>query len=167
MDTVQSVDGFLCRELCRRCNYDKESLILTAALLQKRIDEQSNYEPKELTNTERAFRNHGFMSLVGTEYINETSIHNFSIQYCYTLLELIQRTLTHPSFPVVTIFDNFKSHPNYMNHVRQTYIDIFAEIATSSMLNCMLTEITGIPTHIEKMSNTLNLLIKDSEYALS
>ena len=166
-DVVHSVDGFICREMGRRCNYNPNDLMTVEEKLQKRVDEQTNFEPIEFTKIEKTFRKHNMMSLVGVEHLLKDDAHQYSILYCHKLLELIQRTIVRPSFPVIMIHDNFECHPNYMNTVRQTYIDIFAEIADSTILNAVLTDITGVPTEIPKLSNNLSSLIRNGEYALS
>jgi hypothetical protein len=63
--------------------------------------------------------------------------------------------------------DEFKAHPNNVNILRQTYIDIMAEIAESTMLEFILSAIQKTPIQIEKYSKDLGDLIRESEYALS
>jgi hypothetical protein len=55
----------------------------------------------------------------------------------------------------------------YMNRVRQTYVDILVEIAESSMLEDIMSEITGKPVTLNFTDPDLYLDIKHSEYALS
>jgi len=54
-----------------------------------------------------------------------------------------------------------------MNHVRQKYIDIMAEIADSNILNILLSEITGEDMKVQKACSNLGSLIRLGEYALS
>lgn len=54
-----------------------------------------------------------------------------------------------------------------MNHLRQHYINIFAELAESNLLDDLLSQIHGKPGHFKKLSNNLGELIRGSNYALS
>lgn len=54
-----------------------------------------------------------------------------------------------------------------MNNVRQNYIDIFAQIADSTMLQAMASQIAGKRVPVSKLSNDLSTLIRQSEYMLS
>jgi len=54
-----------------------------------------------------------------------------------------------------------------MNEVRQNYIDIFAQIADSTMLQAMASQIAGKRVPVGKLSNDLSTLIRQSNYMLS
>ena len=84
------------------------------------------------------------------------------------LLELIESILERPSFEVLTIHDSFSSHPNYLNYVRQTYVEIFAELAESNIMEEIIKQIRNDPDYrLEKLSDDLGDLIRESEYTLS
>lgn len=70
-------------------------------------------------------------------------------------------------FELAHIHDSYWCHPMYMNRVRQTYVDILVEIAESSMLEDIMSEITGKPVTLNFTDPDLYLDIKHSEYALS
>lgn len=70
-------------------------------------------------------------------------------------------------FQLATIHDSFWAHPNYMNQVRQQYLDIMMEIARSNMLADILSEIRGHPGGITKLDPQLSNKMIDAEYALS
>lgn len=61
----------------------------------------------------------------------------------------------------------FKFHPNYGNDVRQQYINILAELADSSVLSAIATQVAGRTINVTKLSNDLSTHIHQSEYALS
>lgn len=63
--------------------------------------------------------------------------------------------------------DCFKFHPNYGNDVRQQYINILAELADSSVLSAIATQVAGRTINVTKLSSNLATYIKQSEYALS
>jgi len=167
-DIIQSIDGFVVREMGRRCNFDRDYLLEKRSILQG-ILADNNTEP--LAWGESYFlqceAKHNFTSLVGVDYFHRDDMDCYTPEDCYKILNLVNRTLSRPSFELVMIHDNFKCHPNYMDYVRQNYIDIFVELAESTVLDAILTKIKGIPTHVKKLSDNLGELIRDSEYALS
>lgn len=69
--------------------------------------------------------------------------------------------------PLSEPLDEFKCHPNHMNHLRQQYINIFAELAESRLLDDILSQIHGVPGSFVKLSQDLGDHIRKSEYALS
>ena len=54
-----------------------------------------------------------------------------------------------------------------MNHLRQQYINIFAELAESTVLDDVLGQLHGTPCTYQKLSTNLGELIRGSNYALS
>ena len=54
-----------------------------------------------------------------------------------------------------------------MNEVRQNYIDIFADMADSYMLSCMISQIVGKKVPVMKLSKDLSKDIRQSNYMLS
>jgi DNA-directed RNA polymerase len=85
----------------------------------------------------------------------------------YIAREMIRRSHKQ-GFEMLTIHDNFLASPNYMDKVRQNYVEILAEIADSNILQDMLREVTGNPALVyQKYSNDMGKEILESEYALS
>jgi hypothetical protein len=69
--------------------------------------------------------------------------------------------------PLSELLDEFKCHPNHMNHLRQQYINIFAELAESHILSDILSQIHGCKGSFPKLSTDLAEKIRGSNYALS
>lgn len=161
---THAVDAFIVRELVRRCNYDNEYLIETANILAAHMRTGGTMT----TNTEYLAVEHGFISLHGAEFINKDNVQYFTPQYRLELLTLIHETLSKPSFEVVTIHDEFKCHPRYMNHLRQTYVTILAELADSTVGQQIIREVRNDDTFVlTKLSTGLGDKIVQSEYFLS
>jgi hypothetical protein len=87
------------------------------------------------------------------------------IQSCdgYVAREMVRRC----PFDMISIHDEFLSHPNNMNYVRTVYIDIMAEIADMPLLNSILSQITNKPISVPKYSTVLSNKIKLGNYAIS
>lgn len=65
------------------------------------------------------------------------------------------------------VHDAFCAHPNYMNQVRQNYVNILVEISKMDLLQDIVNEISGENDVLEKYSNNLHECIEYAEYALS
>jgi hypothetical protein len=163
---THAVDGFLVREVTRRCYYDTEKLVAMAQLLHRHHGlnmPMKDFHPMELTAM-----NHGFISLRGIEFINEQNIYDYSSKYRAELLDLVDAVLDNPSFPVICIHDEFKAHPNNMNYLRETYRDILAELADSTVGQQIIREVRNDPTYVlDKISTDLGDEIMKAEYFLS
>lgn len=163
---THGIDAYIVRELTARCNYDSGRLTTAKLLLLKRLGKTIPTGP-DFTYPEQMWRKHGMISLEGIEFVNSWSVNKMSEEYCKTLLQLIKDTQRYKAFEVVCIHDEFKSHPNNMNRVRQVYIDLLAELADSTILNAMLSDIAGYPIHINKLSTDLSTHIRQAEYPIA
>ena len=163
--TTHGTDAYIVRELTARCNHNKVHLNNVAQMLIERLSvdiEISYMLPIEAITWES-----GICSIVGIDYITNQTVNQLSNLYCETLLKQIQRVLNHKTFPVITVHDSFHSHPNNMDRVREVYMEIIVEIAKSTLLDSMLSQITGYPITIEKMSDDLGAEIEKGTYWLS
>jgi DNA-directed RNA polymerase len=68
---------------------------------------------------------------------------------------------------MAAIHDSFWAHPNDMNLLRRTYVEILAEIADSDLISDILFEICGTRRNYIKKVPNLGDMICQSEYALS
>jgi len=166
-NVTHSCDSLMVREVGRRCKYDQEQLLAAAELLEYRLT-RSNIPGQETFHIERLWRQTGFLSLVGIEHVmGATCTSWFNEDYCEALLGLIKTTLAKPSFDILFIHDEYLCHPNYMNHVRQTVIDVLAEMADSNLASDILSQITGSPVNVSRLSTDLGDEIRKSEYIIN
>ena len=63
--------------------------------------------------------------------------------------------------------DCFKFHANYGNDVRLQYTRILAELANCNVLDYIVAALTGKYGVVQKISNTLDSDILQSEYAIT
>lgn len=84
----------------------------------------------------------------------------------YVVREMV-RMAREQGFSLGHIHDSFCAHPNHMGQVTDNYRSILAEIADSSLLADILSEIRGETVTLNKFSNDLSADILTSEYALS
>jgi len=163
---THTVDGFLVRELVRRCNYDREQLTQVSDILF--TSRFSFKKGTEIPRMEQMTINHSFLSLRGVDFITDESVLEYSLDYRHELYLLIEETLNRPSFQVLTIHDCFLSHPNYCNEVREVYCDLLVELADSSVGQQIIREVRNDPNYqLEKLSTNLGSEILKGEYWLS
>lgn len=84
----------------------------------------------------------------------------------YVVREMVRRAHAQ-GFQLLTIHDEFWASPNYMNEVRQNYVDILAEVSDMNLLEDILGQIVGHPITYIKYSDNYSDFVKQSEYALS
>lgn len=174
-NVVHSVDAYVLRCIHRRCNYDR-AMINTAAIA---IDDelvarnagrgQISIAPTGKTAYYvEQFERSGMVDIVILPaLISEKLYPLLSTVHLQKLRDIIMTMLEHKPFDVITVHDEFKCHPNHMNHLRQHYINIFAELAESNLLSDILSQLHGTPGTYQKLSTTLPQLICGSNYALS
>jgi hypothetical protein len=163
---IQSIDGYIVRELCRRCDHDKIQFRRVLSLLKQRA-RQIRLNGVELDSIQKIWNAQNVMSLVDLEDLIWDDISRFDFNYTDQLIVLVKRCLSRPSFPVITVHDEFKCHPNYMNYVRMTYVEIMVEISDGTLIDDILSKLFGEPVKIKKMADSISDEILDSEYALS
>ncbi len=166
-DATHSVDGFVVREVRRRCNTDHEQLMEARKLLTEQISNCHNYPVQSSTQLELLWKAHGYMSLVGIEQ-SPALISRLSQEYCLELLALVNQTLEYKAFDCVFIHDEFKCHANHMNRLREVYTGIMAELAESDVIQEIIRQIRNEPDYVlEKLSDDLGDLIREGEYGIS
>tara|TARA_B110001469_G_scaffold35338_1_gene35492 strand:- start:1933 stop:3141 length:1209 start_codon:yes stop_codon:yes gene_type:complete len=158
---VHSIDGMIVREMNRRCNYDKDVLQEAQQLIRRELAKRGPVSAFPDTST--------FISLVEADNLvtNKTPVVSYSDSDLLRLDYLISVSLLNKPFPLVCVHDEFKAHANNMNHVRQHYIEIFAELGNSNLLADILTQVHQSPITVDKIMPTISTLIRRSNYALS
>lgn len=153
---THSVDGMVVREMGRRCNYNPFQLKRKAEIITKELTKRSRIYSR---NTDR------FLSLNLLDMPNRELL-DLDTNTLNRLLQLIGRTMQNPSFEMLAVHDEFRCSPNHCNTLRQTYIDIFAELAESTIAQDILNQINKCSGSYKKNSNRLGELIRGSNYAI-
>lgn len=177
-NVVHSVDAYILRSIQRRCNYDREVIEHAAGLIEMELLERLLTPKVDLytvLNTPNhhvnyyidQYKRSGIADVIIVTYLTPTNIKALSIKHLGALAEIVNHMLTYQPFEVITVHDEFKVHPNNANHLRQQYINIFAELADSNLLDDLLSQVHGTPGHFTKLSTDLSTKIRGSNYALS
>jgi hypothetical protein len=159
-NVVHSIDGMVVREMNRRCNYDDNKLVTVMLQIERELGEV-------LDNTNANYDNFVSLVMVDKIYTGELALADVDDETICALYETIIKSVGHKSFPLICVHDEFKCHPNNMNHLRQHYIDIFSELSQSNLLHDILAEVHGVKSYqLHKLGN-VSQLIEQSNYSLS
>lgn len=173
-NVVHSIDAYVLRSIHRRCNYNPEvvecahqAILSELELREMGITSQIEGAQGKLAYYINQYERSDMADVVILPYIwDGHHTQHMDTKHLKKLDEIIQGMLEYSPFPVVTIHDEFKCHPNNMNHLRQQYINIFAELAESNILSDILSQIHGVKGVFPKLSTNLAEKIRGSNYAL-
>lgn len=161
---VHSVDGFIVRELTRRCSYDPAQIEEVRELLRTNTGSKPHVpENAEMTmKLWNLFEQSGYLSARILDYLDSHTIHLIDQSAIQTLVD----SLPEKPFKLLSIHDCFRVHPNYGNDLRKQYNLQLSLIAASQMLQHLLTQIVGQPMNIRKLDQFAPEILQ-ANYALS
>lgn len=169
-NVVHSIDGFIVREMTRRCSYDMD--VVNAAMyavIHHGHDEAVEYEGLPDKNTEvlltlwEHYIKSGYLSARILDHITDCNARYVDRQ---RIIDLIDTLPTRP-FDLLCIHDCFRCLPNYGNDLRKQYNLQLALIAKSDMLAFILSGVLDKPITIEKPNPDMWLQVLNADYALS
>lgn len=170
-NVTHSVDGYVLREMHRRCNYDREIVeraagIVTAELIARTMGKKADPLEGKIEYYVRQYGRSTVVSTVIFPYIDLDTVSMLETEHLEALNQIAYGMLQYQPFEIVTVHDEFKAHANNINWVRWQYKEILAELADSDLLDDIVSQIYDIPCQFNKLSNNLADLIRDSNYAL-
>lgn len=176
-NVVHSIDAYVLRGIHRRCNYNQAVVLQAHGALFSEADLREQGFTSQVDRTKdgskldyylEQYERSGVADVVILPYLMDGHQTQYlSTKHIKQLLRITDVMLSYEAFEVITIHDEFKCHPNNMNHLRQQYIMILAELAESELMSDILTQIHGVPGVCPKLSHNLGDLIRNSNYALS
>ncbi|AUV61875.1 RNA polymerase [Pseudomonas phage Littlefix] len=177
-NVTHSFDAYLLRCLVRRCNYNEERItksdaILVAEAQARRAGKSYELVMEEAETIEDNLIERWFSSGVPDarllDYLTKEGVKFMSDLHIKQMIRIANEMLSYPSFPVVTVHDEFKCHPNNSTQMRKHYVSILADLARGSALEDVYEQITGdVPTYAGGMDgDELAELILESNYAIS
>lgn len=165
---THSCDGFIAREMHRRCSYSKETYFRVLKLTQDMDNTNKNQETIDDNHTKmvqilwKHYLDSGFLSARILEHIFKHNVHLIDKK---VILGLVLSLPTAP-FKMFSTHDCFRCLPNHTDQLRWQYIKLMSQLAKSEMLSFILTQITGEECAVQKMDPNAWKDILDSEYAL-
>ena len=172
-NVVHSIDAYVLRSVHRRCNYDAITVLFAKDLMEIELNKRAlgfgcigtGEHPKLAYYIEQYGRS-GIADVVILPYLTPNGIGLLGTGHMKALLEIVNGMLKYKPFEIVTIHDSFASHANNVNHMRQQYANVLADLADSELLSDLLSQLTGTKGTYKKLSNNLSTSIRSSSYAL-
>lgn len=163
-NTIHSIDGFIVREMVRRCDYDVYAINRAWDLVTgpqgTKLEIKDDRMVKQLSDHHRAS---GYLSARILNHLRRSNIGHVNQQALKDLLV----SLPIKPFKVITVHDCFRCLPHYANDLRRQYNLQLQLIAKSDMLSWLLSQLTQRSIPIVKLDPTLSVSIADTNYALS
>ena len=174
-NVVHSIDGYVLRSLIRRCNYNTDIANtaydnVTDVLITRHLGGPLciNSPKGELLYYKEQYDRSGMADIVIMDHLTWDNCKQLTSQHLRALQRILDSMVfKHKPFEVVTVHDDFKCHANNVNHLRAHYRDILAEMADSSMLDDLLSQVYQRAGTYAKKSTHLSNDIRQSNYALS
>lgn len=174
-NVVHSIDAYVLRSMQRRCGYDATITAVALDWLLEVQDDRRNGAVEriveEITQPHHVYMERfeatNMVDAVILPYLNDHSVQDLTDLHIQKLINLCNLLLSHKPFDIITIHDEFKCHPNNCNQMRRHYIEIFAELAESTILEDIFMQVCGHKPTYENKDLRLPALIRQCEYALS
>lgn len=163
-NTTHSVDGFIAREMCRRCMYDPRSINRVKGLVNSNdhFDIGSGDHVVMVKTLWNLYQESGYLS---ARILDHLFTHTIGLVDRKVIKELID-SLPKKPFDLFVVHDCYRCLPNYGNDVRWQYILCMSQLAKSEMLSFLLSQIAREPVNVEKMDKSIWKDILDSDYAI-
>lgn len=166
-NTIHSIDGMICREIGRRCDYNITQANTLYDLLS---DGETIYGQNTETDDDKLvvilwdhYQRTGYLSARIIDVLNADNLGHVDPAVVWELLE----SLPDKPFKVLSVHDCFRCHPNYANDLRIQYARQLMLIAKSDLLSDLISQIIGRKVEIGKLDPELWQDIMDTDYALS
>lgn len=163
---THSIDGMVVREMLRRCNFDMNQVNRVRELCLNGGEDlyESDYANIEKVNELwNHYEKSGFLSMAILDYLDPKTIQWVDKDVVLAMLN----TMPKKPFPVMTVHDCFRCHPNYGNDLRRQYNQILSDIAKSDLLGFILSQVLGQEFSAGKLDDSLWQDILETDYALS
>lgn len=173
-NVIHSIDAYMVRSIERRCNYDPEVVeraesILAAEYLRRFFTGEKFEKIQPSKKFDYYLEQYDRSTVADVVILPYLTLENASLLSCKhldKLISLVDNMLAYKPFPIITVHDEFKCHPNNMNHLRFQYKEILADLAESEILLDLLIQLYGRNGSVPKYSQDLPDLIRQSNYAI-
>ena len=164
---IHSLDGMVVREMVARCMYSPQRVFAVNDALRSANQGTSTHRRKDLDLLRliELEQESGFMSARFLDLVDYYNVGLLSPAQQLLLKGLID-SLPEEPFELLTIHDCFRCHPNFGNDIRQQYVNILAELSSSTFLECVARQL-GSPVSYNRAPDTVfTAKVRNAEYAL-
>ena len=170
---IHSIDAYILRTLVRRCTYDKEQATAVRGTIEMELLQRDLGYTNKISSSHairyyvNQYERSGIADIVILPHLDPEAITALSSKHLCELCDILHLMELHEPFEIITVHDDFRCHPNNMNHLRMHYREILAELADSEILADILSQLYGKEGTYNKLSNDLSSYIRNSNYSLS
>ena len=172
MNVTHSVDAYVLRSVIRRASFDVQKVTAVSELIEAELTLRGFGEHSEGTMTDELqtmldiykFSNMHDISII--DCLTHETIACVPNEYLLWLSRCTQEMIARGSSPVVTVHDSYGALPSHCNTVRYHYKEVMAELAESTILEFIVSQIVGQKVTYIKKSNNLGDLIRNSNYGI-
>lgn len=160
---THSYDGYILRELNRRCNY-----VYFDITLLKMTPHEGEYCP-ELDRLESLYKRFNQVSVVALEYITENTLWLLSESHRKELLRILTEMGEYPSFEIKNVHDEFMCLPNHVHRMKYWYKELLVESYKSSWWADTFSKLTSEDHSYlnETPSKEIIKQIREADYAIN
>lgn len=163
-NTTHSIDGMIVREMVRRCNYSRETVIRCMNALNGIGESEVNSDDDDMVEILwNQYQKTGYLSARILDHLDHLNVCLVDAAVVWELID----SLPEKPFELITIHDCFRCLPNYGNELRKQYNRQLYLIAKSNILSHILSQIMGQTVNIGKLDESLADDILEADYALS
>lgn len=162
-NVTHSVDAYVLRTLLRKCSYHAPTLNKCKKLLTETMEQPVAVSESPLLGL---YYSTGLVDPIWFEVMNRETALAIPKELKVKLLAMIEDITQFKPFDVLTVHDAFRIHANNGDALRYHYRNILADLADSTLLDHILSMITGKKFKYKKLSNNLGDLIRQSYYGV-
>ena len=161
---VHSVDGFIVREIARRCNFNPNRIYYLMNLIQRGEEYGTDGPGAEMvTRLWDLYLQSGYLSVRILDYLYQDTM---GLVDPMVIAQLI-KSMPSERFDLLYNHDCFRCHPNYGNDLRRQYNIILADLCKSKMLDFIASQICKKPIKTRKIGHIPAEVILNANYTLS
>lgn len=162
-NVIHSVDGFIVREMFRRCSYDPKVIQRVKDLIMLNASGTNGRSAKMVQTLWNHYKTTGFLSTRIFDYLHADTM---GLVDPLIIADLVDTLPTKP-FQMVSVHDCFRCHPNYGNDLRRQYQLILADLNDSTLLQSLCSQVAGKRVPVKKLGKLTRQTILDSNYMLA
>lgn len=162
---IHSIDGFIVREMMRRCSYYPPTVLKIIYAITKGELYMCG-KPGKVEMVKILWQHYvtsGFMSARILDYLDSDTLKMVDP----LIIGKFIKELPEDPFDTVTVHDCFRVHPNYGNDVRRQYNIIMADINDSTMLTSMCSQVSKRDLKAKKVGKINRDDILNGNYLLT
>lgn len=177
-NVTHSVDAYILRCLVRQCMYDKDLFTMFNSKIMDELIKRAMNNSEEPTHNpintmatklKNRFEETQIADVLILDHMSYKDIESLSTKHLEKLVEVMNRSLEHEPFEIICIHDDFTTHPNNLNYLRNHYRNILADLSESTLLTDVFQQISGLDGEysLQQSDKDITALIRQCNYALS